>query len=188
MIETVRSGVRQSSKTAEVMNWDWGWPADLCKQSDSETPPRYPLHMGVSEWSTPIDRGGIKTEIGEYSISVVGPGPRAKGIGAWPEKPASRTMAKTQFNNTWEISAVPVYSRATTDCPALHGSDAAPESADPMASWTFGGYPSPNLEVAKEFYFWPAAELGFEAIRKVARRRYGAQAARRRSGSVGPLQ
>ena len=61
----------------------------------------------MSEWSTPIERGGVKTQVGEYSISVVGPGPRATATGSWPDKAGVRTMAKTQFNNTWEISAVP---------------------------------------------------------------------------------
>ena len=64
--------------------------------------------MSVSEWSMPVERGGVKTEIGEYSISVVGPGPRRQQqIGNSLERPGVRTMAKTQFNNTWEISAVP---------------------------------------------------------------------------------
>jgi len=45
-----------------------------------------------------------------------------------------------------------------------------------QASWTLGGYPSPNLEVAKEFYFTPARSSE-EILREVAVRRYGAAAA-----------
>src|SRR2546425_4843225 len=35
------------------------------------------FRSSVSEWSIPIERGGAATEVGEYSMSVVGPGPRA---------------------------------------------------------------------------------------------------------------
>ena len=45
-----------------------------------------------------------------------------------------------------------------------------------MLSWTEGGYPSPNFEVAQEFYFSPAAPAS-EVLRKVAERRYGQAAA-----------
>jgi len=44
-----------------------------------------------------------------------------------------------------------------------------------MPSWTLGGYPSPNLEIAKEFYFSPAPSAE-EALRRVALRRYGRNA------------
>ena len=29
VVEAVRSGVRRSSKNAEVISWDWGWPAEM---------------------------------------------------------------------------------------------------------------------------------------------------------------
>src|SRR5205823_2912264 len=44
-----------------------------------------------------------------------------------------------------------------------------------MASWTLGGYPSPNLEIAREFYFSPAPSVE-DALRRVATRRYGEKA------------
>ena len=45
--------------------------------------------MSVSEWDKPIERGGIKTKVGEYSISAVGPGPRAiAALGGGHGKPA----------------------------------------------------------------------------------------------------
>jgi len=45
-----------------------------------------------------------------------------------------------------------------------------------QASWTLGGYPSPNLDVAKEFYFTPTRSAE-EILKEVAVRRYGATAA-----------
>jgi hypothetical protein len=45
-----------------------------------------------------------------------------------------------------------------------------------MPSWTLGGYPSPNLDVAKALYFAPSRS-STEVLKEVAVRRYGAHAA-----------
>ena len=45
-----------------------------------------------------------------------------------------------------------------------------------MASWTEGGYPSPNFDVAKECYFSPTPELN-RILSDVAARHYGRAAA-----------
>jgi len=106
VIEAIRAGVRQSSKHADVIVWDWGWPEDMCR----ELIPKLPLDtrlLSVSEWSIPIERGGVATEVGEYSMSVVGPGPRAADNWRRAKDAGVQSMAKAQFNNTWEISAVP---------------------------------------------------------------------------------
>jgi hypothetical protein len=170
VLEAIRSGVRHSSKAAHVINWDWGWPQDMSRNLIPKLP-RDTRFQSVSEWSTPIERGGIKTQIGEYSISVVGPGPRATENWALAQKAGVRTMAKTQFNNTWEISAtpyIPVPHLIARHCTNLTRAGIT----GIQASWTLGGYPSPNLEVAKEFYFSPSA--GAEAVlQRVAERRYG---------------
>jgi len=46
--------------------------------------------MSVSEWSLPIERGGIKTTVGEYSISAVGP--RSPGTRTLEGGPTSRAQ------------------------------------------------------------------------------------------------
>jgi hypothetical protein len=174
VIQTVRDGVRRSSKTAEIISWDWAWPPDMCRNLIPKLPPDTRF-QSVSEWSTPIERGGIKTQIGEYSISVVGPGPRATENWKLARSAGVRPMAKTQFNNTWEISAVPyipVPQLIARHCAGLMRAGIS----GLQASWTLGGYPSPNLEAAKEFYFSPGLSEG-EALRKVALRRYGSEAA-----------
>jgi len=174
VLEAIRSGVRRASKTAEVIAWDWGWPAELCRNLIPRLP-RDMRYLSVSEWSTPIERGGVRTEVGEYSISVVGPGPRATANWKAAASAGVRTMAKTQFNNTWEISAVPFIPVA--DLVARHCENLLRSGVSGiMASWTLGGYPSPNLEVAKEFYFSPSAGRS-EVLRRVAERRYGRAAA-----------
>jgi hypothetical protein len=174
VIQTIRDGVRRSSKTAEIISWDWAWPPQMCRNLIPKLPTDTRF-QSVSEWSTPIERGGIKTQIGEYSISVVGPGPRATENWKLAREAGVRTMAKTQFNNTWEISAVPYI--PVPQLIARHCAGLARAGVSGLqASWTLGGYPSPNLEVAKEFYFSPAPSMD-EILRKVAVRRYGPEVA-----------
>ncbi len=174
VVEAIRSGVRRSSKTAHVINWDWGWPAEMSLNLIPKLP-QDTRFQSVSEWSMPIERGGVKTQIGEYSISVVGPGPRATDNWALARNAGVRTMAKAQFNNTWEISAIPYI--PVPHLIARHCANLTRAGISGIqASWTLGGYPSPNLEVAKEFYFAPAADA--EAVlQHVAERRYGKAAA-----------
>jgi hypothetical protein len=63
-------------------------------------------------------------------------------------------MAKMAFNNTWEISAVPyipVMDLILEHCEHLERAGIS----GLMASWTCGGYASPNLAVAKAYYLDP---------------------------------
>ncbi len=173
VLESIRAGVRASSRTAEVIAWDWGWPGEMARRVIPALA-RDTRFQSVSEWSIPIERGGVKSTVGEYSISVVGPGPRATAHWELARKAGVRTLAKTQFNNTWEISAVPyipVGYLVARHCANLRQAGVS----GVQASWTLGGYPSPNLEIAREFYFGEAPSPD-EAVRAVARRRYGAKA------------
>lgn len=174
VLEAIHSGVRRSSQQAEVIHWDWGWRDGMAEALIPKLPKDARL-QSVSEWSIPVERGGVKNVVGEYSISVVGPGSRAKKHWALARKAGIRTQAKTQFNNTWEISAVPYIpapNLIARHCAGLRREDVS----GLQVSWTLGGYPSPNLEVAKEFYFSPQPSED-EVLARVARRRYGAAAA-----------
>lgn len=174
VIQAFQSGVRRVSPKAEVIAWDWGWNDEIARNLIPRLPRDVTL-MSVSEWSTPIERGGVKSRVGEYSISVVGPGPRATAHWALARAVGIRTMAKTQFNNTWEMSAVPYI--PVPHLIARHCSNLRDAGVSGIqASWTVGGYPSPNLEVAKEFYFTPAQPAA-DVLRRVASRRYGRAAA-----------
>jgi hypothetical protein len=174
VLEAIHSGVRRSSRSADVIAWDWGWTPEMARRIIPALAADTKL-QSVSEWSIPIERGGIRAEVGEYSISVVGPGPRAQAHWELAREAGVAAMAKTQFNNTWEISAVPYI--PVPNLVARHAENLLRAGVRGVqASWTLGGYPSPNLEVAKEFYFLPARDSA-EALRRVALRRYGASAA-----------
>jgi hypothetical protein len=173
LIGTFRNGIRRHSPTADVISYDWGWGEAL---SEKLIPllPKDTSVLSISEWYAPVNRGGVQTKVGEYSISVVGPGPRATRN--WQRARASgvASMAKVQFNNTWEISAVPYI-------PAMHLIVEHCERLEKagisgvMNSWTCGGYASPNFACAKQYYAEPRAAQS-EILRTAAAQRYGTAA------------
>lgn len=176
VVEAIHRGVRRVSPTAEVITWDWGWTEPLA----TNLIPRLPKDsrfQSVSEWSIPIERGGVKAVTGEYSISVVGPGPRATAHWALADKAGVATMSKCQFNNTWELSATPYI--PAVNLVARHGANLAKAGVSGLQeSWTLGGYPSPNLEAIKQIAFGTDEPVDVDAIlKRVANTRYGEAAA-----------
>lgn len=180
---TIAAGVRAGSPTAKVIVWDWGWPdgtdagwgkPDWASQIIEALPDDVYL-MCVSEWGKPIVRGGVASGVGEYSLSSVGPGPRAQKHWSLAKKRNLRTLAKVQVNCSWELSAVPylpVMNLVAQHCRNLSDTDID----GLMLSWSVGGYPSPNLALVRQFESEPAPTIE-QALATVARSRYGADAA-----------
>jgi len=161
-------GIRQAGTAAQLIAWDWGWndawAGDVIRQLPAEA-----ALMSVSEWSLPIERGGVKSEVGEYSISAIGPGPRAQRHWKLARERGLKTIAKIQAGNTWELSAVP-YIPAVENV-ARHAENLRAANVNGlMLGWTLGGYPSPNLEVVSETLAGASAD---EAMQRVAERRFG---------------
>ncbi len=181
LIRTFRNGVRQKSASADVIAWDWGWGKNWVRNSaiPAKAIPELPKDialLSVSEWAKRIDRGGHPAQVGEYSISVVGPGPRALRNWDYARQHGLKQMAKVQWSCTWEISAVPYI--PVPDLIVQHCENLVkPGIQGLMASWTVGGYPSPNFEATKRYYFAPLPASGDEVLREVALRRYGSDAA-----------
>jgi len=174
VLETFREGVRRSSSKAEIIAYDWGWGESLAEKLIPKLSSDVKV-LSISEWHAPVDRGGVRTRVGEYSISVVGPGPRAMRNWELAAQRGLQTMAKTQFDNTWEISAVPyipVPGLIIDHCLNLERAGIS----GVMASWTCGGYPSLNLEAASAVYRHPHPTKS-EILNQLAVRRYGAKAA-----------
>jgi hypothetical protein len=170
----IEAGVHRGNPRARVMVWDWGWPDAAAPEIIARLPKQVWL-QSVSEWSLPIVRGGLATSVGEYSLSAVGPGPRAMRHWELAREAGLKTVAKVQLNNSWELSTVPYL--PVLDLVAEHVGNLARSRVDGlMLSWSLGGYPSPNLEVAQEF----AAEPGIKretVLDRVARRRFGPEGA-----------
>ncbi|HEY1377004.1 MAG TPA: hypothetical protein VGF55_09425 [Gemmataceae bacterium] len=168
---TIAAGVRRSAPDAKVIVWDWGWhnhgdAPDLIAKS-----PKGAWLMSVSEWGLPVERGGVRTTVGEYSMSAVGPGPRATRHWALAKQAGLKTVAKVAFNNTWELSAVPYL--PVMDLVAEHCSRLGRVGVDGvMLSWSLGGYPSPNLRIARRFADEPTADPA-AVLDELARDLYG---------------
>lgn len=162
-------GMERSGSGARLIAWDWGWNDAWAGEVIEQLPKPVAL-MSVSEWRLPLHRGGVKAEVGEYSISAVGPGPRARRHWQLARERGLETLAKIQAGNTWELAAVP-YIPAVASV-AQHAENLrGMEVGGLMLGWTLGGYPSPNVEVVSEVLAGGSAE---EALRRVAARRFGA--------------
>lgn len=165
-----QEGIRKSGAATRLVAWDWGWD-DAHAQEILERLPAGISFMSVSEWKVPIERGGVKGAVGEYSISAIGPGPRALRHFEVSRKRGMKTIAKIQAGNTWELSAVP-YIPAVENV-ALHAANLRRAGVDGlMLGWTLGGCPSPNLEVVAEMGRDPAPTAD-QAMERVARRHWG---------------
>ncbi|MBN1817595.1 MAG: hypothetical protein JW828_09545 [Sedimentisphaerales bacterium] len=179
---TIAAGVWEGNPDAAVIVWDWGWPdgtaagwghPDWAAKIIEALPDNVYL-MSVSEWGKPIVRGGIPSAVGEYSISAVGPGPRAQRHWALAGKRGLKTIAKVQINSSWELSAVPFI--PAMNLIAQHGDNLSNAGIDGlMLGWTVGGYPSPNLELVRQFQSSPKPTVQ-QALENVAQSRYGAEA------------
>lgn len=171
---TIYEGIQQAQSKARLFAWDWGWRDDFAADTIALLPKEVTL-MSVSEWHKPINRGGIANTVGEYSISTIGPGPRAQRHWKLAQEQGMNTLAKIQANNTWELSPIP-YIPAVENV-AKHAAALRDVGVTGlMLSWTLGGWPSPNLEVVYEI--GKQMEGGDpltpeEAMRKVAQRRFG---------------
>jgi hypothetical protein len=151
-------GVRRGNPEAKVIVWDWGWHGHGDAPELIAKSPAGSWLMSVSEWGLPIERGGVRSTVGEYSMSAVGPGPRATRHWALAKQSGLKTVAKVQINNTWELSAVPYL--PVMDLVAEHCSRLGRSGVDGvMLSWSLGGYPSPNLRIAKRFADEPTADV-----------------------------
>lgn len=166
----LQEGIDAAGSSARLIAWDWGWQDAWAKDAIAALPKPVSL-MSVSEWSIPITRGGVNAAVGEYSLSVIGPGPRATAHWAAARETGHRPLAKLQLGTTWELGAVP-YVPAVANV-AEHMTRLRKAGVEGvMLGWTLGGYPSPNLEVATAMLQDPALSAN-DAMRQVAARRFG---------------
>jgi hypothetical protein len=112
--------------------------------------------------------------VGEYSISTVGPGPRASSHWKMAREAGLKCVAKIQANNSWELSAVPAL--PVLDLVGEHVSNLNAANVDGiMLSWTLGGYPSANLDLVSKLGAFPR-QTKDQALDSLAVERYGAGA------------
>ncbi|RYD34430.1 MAG: hypothetical protein EOP86_10995 [Verrucomicrobiaceae bacterium] len=142
--QDLAAGITKAGGKQRLIAWDWGWGDAWAEQAIAGLPARAEL-MSVSEWSLPITRGGIASEVGEYCLSATGPGPRALRHWKAAQARGLRVIAKIQAALSWEFSAapwLPVVHQAARHARNLREAGVN----DLMLGWTLGGSPSPNFE------------------------------------------
>jgi hypothetical protein len=170
----IAEGIAQSGGNARLLVWDWGWKAEWTEGIIRRLPASASL-ISVSEWDIPIERGGIANIVGEYSLSVMGPGPRATRNWGLARARGLTTIAKVQASTTWELGAVPYI--PVVETAAKHAANLRDAGVNGlMLSWTLGGYPSPSFEAIMELGK-PERPSVDEALSAVAQRRFGQAAA-----------
>jgi hypothetical protein len=150
VIATFHEGIRAGRGTQRLVAWDWGWADAWATDAIAQLPGGVTL-LSVSEWGLPLERGGIKTTVGEYSLSAIGPGPRALKHWATAQARGLPIAAKLQLGTTWECSAVPFIPAVDNVAQHLVGVRAAGVE-DLMLGWTLGGHPSPNIAAVTEIF------------------------------------
>lgn len=139
----IARGARAGDPNANVIVWDWGWDDSYAERIIGRLDKEVRL-MSVSEWELPVVRGGIASKVGEYSISAVGPGPRALAHWEMAHKAGLKTVAKVQVNTSWELGSfvsVPAMEQVCRHARNLAGRGVG----DVMLCWSLGGYPTINM-------------------------------------------
>ncbi len=168
---TIETGVHKGNPNANVLVSDWGWRRHGDAPDIIARLPKSIWLLSVSEWAKPIERGGIKTEVGEYSISAVGPGPRALRHWADARQADLKVAAEIQFNNSCEIASVSFL--PVPDLIAEHLRNLASIRLDGLfIGWTQGGYPSPNYRLAELMSSSPDSSID-AMLDKLAEERFG---------------
>jgi hypothetical protein len=171
LISSMESGVKAGNPNANVFVWDWGWDDKYAEEIIKGLPKSCWL-LSVSEWSLPIVRGGINSIVGEYSISSVGPGPRALSHWKFAHQAGIKTLAKVQVNSSWEMAAVPAL--PAMNLVAQHAENLSKESVNGvMLSWSLGGFPSANIDL---FQSYQSGKMK-ESLKNLAIKYYGQKAA-----------
>jgi hypothetical protein len=171
---TIEAGVHRGNRDAKVICWDWGWANHGDAPEHIAQLPDNVYLQSVSEWAQPYERGGVKGTVGEYSMSVVGPGPRATRHWKLAKQRGLKTAARVSFNSTWELSTLPYL--PVMDLVAEHCANLANLDVDGlMLSWSLGGYPSPNLLVAQRIIGHKGVDRE-RVLNELAAERYGSKA------------
>lgn len=173
-LKGIRKAVSNKEERQRLIVWDWGWK-EQDRGSIIQHLPREAAAMSVSEWGIPLQRGGTVSTVNEYCMSVVGPGDHATETWRLASRRGCDLFAKIQANNSWEISTVPYI--PVTENVARHAANLRETGIEGiMASWTLGGYPSPNLDVLRQITENPGITID-SAMNTVAEKWFGKETA-----------
>lgn len=169
-------GMRLAGSKGKFLLYTWSTP-EAWLPGIIDLLPKSTWVLCISEWGKTFTRGDYTGKINEYSISVVGPSEQSLRQWDLAQKRGLMTAAKMQAANTYEISSIPYI--PALRLVAQHLSNVTSTGVNGvMLGWTAGGSPSPNLDLVAEFARSPRPSVD-EALKIVAERRFGAEAAPR---------
>ncbi len=151
----IAKAMRDSKSGAELIANLWGW-SDFMGWTEEDAHKGIDLLdkdisvLCVSEYGQPIEKGGIKSKIIDYSLSNPGPSAISRRLLEHAKERGHKTYAKIQVNNSWECSAVPYF--PVFDLVWKHLENLRPVGVkNYMLSWTLGGWPSLALDMVRSF-------------------------------------
>lgn len=147
-------GAHDGNPKAKAISWAWGWK-DAYADKIVERLTENQILQCTSEEAMPFCIGGTSGNVLDYTMSLCGPGDKAKSLWKVARELGLETSAKVQMNNTWEMAAVPfipVFDQIAKHIKGLKEAGVR----HLQSSWTLGGCPTPNLKLAQ----WLMEEKG----------------------------
>lgn len=139
-------GAHDANPNAKVISWAWGWKDDWAEKVVPLLTEGQILQC-TSEEAMDFCIGGVEGRVADYTMSLCGPGEKAKKMWKAARDHGMQMSAKVQMNNTWEMSVVPYI--PVFDKVATHINQLKEQGIQHLqVSWTLGGCPSPNLRLA----------------------------------------
>ncbi len=148
----IAEGAHSVNPDVKVWAYTWAWYQD--HMNVAEIAAMMPKEIGllaVSEENVHKTVQGTDTSVKDYSISIEGPGELARDTWRAAAETGREALAKVQLNNSWELSTVPCLPVFDKVYRHLKGIAEGGGVTGLLMSWTLGGYPSPTLEMVKEF-------------------------------------
>lgn len=156
LINTIAEGAHRVSNEIKIFAWSWAWRGfseEIIRRLDKSV-----ILLSQSELDVPFEIGGVCGRVLDYSISIPGPGEKARGEWAIAKECGLETGAKVQISTTWEAStipAIPVSPLIDDHIRALR--DEGVEHL--LLSWTLGGYPGNNVATAAKYFYEHSDEI-----------------------------
>ena len=139
-------GAHDANPNAKAIAWAWGW-SDKWAEKVIPLLTEGQILQCTSEEAMKFCISGVEGSVIDYTMSLCGPGEKAKKMWKVAREHGMQMSAKVQMNNTWEMSVVPYI--PVFDKVATHIEQLKEQGIQHLqVSWTLGGCPSPNLRLA----------------------------------------
>jgi hypothetical protein len=177
LVGLIHKGATAAKPDAEIIawNWSWGmWEPDPQRGVLEALPPEV-IVMGDYERGEPTEALGFQYTNDEYSIKVVGPSARFRGVADFLQSQGRPVYAKLQIGTTHENPNIPYLPVPPKIAQKYVGLPKAGVSGM-MTCWNFGNMPSLGTEIAGEFSWSPQLDVQ-TGLRAIAVRHFGEAAA-----------